>query len=52
MGIRKEYEKPELKPYGDIRALTTMPRPKTFGLGDGLVLFAPIEDHAIPHSFS
>jgi hypothetical protein len=40
MGIRKAYEKPELLPFGDIRALTTMPKGvKTFGVGDGAFLF-------------
>ncbi|MEX1254792.1 MAG: hypothetical protein WEE64_10665 [Dehalococcoidia bacterium] len=39
MGIRKTYEKPVLLPYGDIRAITTMPKNKTFGAGDGLVVF-------------
>ena len=48
MGIRKAYEKPVLLPYGDIRALTTMPV-KTFGVGDGLVLF---EDQDILHTVS
>jgi hypothetical protein len=49
MGIRKVYEKPELLPYGDIRALTRMPVNKTFGVGDGLVLF---ENQDILHSLS
>ena len=49
MGIRKTYEKPALLPYGDIRALTKMPISKTFGVGDGLVLF---EDQDILHTVS
>jgi hypothetical protein len=49
MGIRKAYEKPILLPYGDIRALTKMPVNKTFGVGDGLVLF---ENQDILHSLS
>jgi hypothetical protein len=49
MRIRKAYEKPEMKPYGDIRALTKMPINKTFGLGDGLVLF---ENQDILHTIS
>jgi len=49
MEIRKTYEKPVLKPYGDIRALTTMPLNKSFGAGDGLVLF---ENQDILHTLS
>ncbi len=49
MGIRKAYQKPELKPYGDIRAITKMPVNKTFGAGDGLVVF---EDQDILHTIS
>jgi hypothetical protein len=49
MGIRKTYDRPALLPYGDIRALTNMPKNKTFGVGDGLVLF---ENQDVLHTIS
>jgi hypothetical protein len=50
MGVRKSYVKPEVKPYGDIRALTAGPTIKEFGVGDGTFLFNldnPLRDQTL-----
>lgn len=47
MEVRKPYRKPVLESYGDIRQITTMPG-KTFGAGDGFVLFTEDGDEIGP----